>query len=180
MGDFMRKNLVVWQVAGITFTAVLGTLLHFLYEWTNLSFLAPFSAVNESTWEHMKLVFVPSFMFALFQSFFAKSDYECFWFIKLIGIVVGTLLIPILFYTLGGSFGEPSAIINIGIFFMSIIIEYLFELNLFNNYKCKRKLNEVSISLLFIILLLFIVFSIYPPKIPLFLDPVTKGYGIIK
>ena len=176
----MRKNLLVWQVIGITFTAVFGTILHFLYDWTNLRFVALFSAVNESTWEHMKLVFIPSLIFAIIQSVVGEKDYECFWLVKLIGILLGTLLIPVLFYTLGGVFGELSAIVNIAIFFIAVFIEYLTELILFNKLKCKRKIKWFSITILIIILVLFFIFSFNPPNLPLFLDPVTNGYGITR
>lgn len=176
----MRKNLLVWQVIGITFTAVFGTILHFLYEWTNLRFVALFSAVNESTWEHMKLVFFPSLIFAIIQSVVGEKDYECFWLVKLIGILLGTLLIPVLFYTLGGVFGELSAIVNIAIFFISVFSEYLIELILFNKLNCKRRLKWFSIIVLIIILVLFFIFSFNPPNLPLFLDPVTNGYGITR
>ena len=176
----MKKNLFVWQFVGLTFTAVLGTLLHFFYEWTGVKIFAPISAVNESTFEHMKLVFVPAFIFAIIQSFFSKNDYTCFWVVKLIGINIGTLLIPVLFYTLSGSFGELSAVINIAIFFVSVIAQYLVELFLFNRLSCKWWLKWLAITILVCILILFFVFTFYPPKIPLFLDPVTNGYGITK
>lgn len=175
----MKKNLFIWQVVGLTFTAVLGTVLHFLYEWTGLTLIAPFSAVNESTWEHMKLVFIPSLIFATAQSFFA-SEFKSFWLVKLIGILLGTLLIAVLFYTLSGAFGTLSAITNIAIFYASVTAEYFVELILFNNLICKRNLKLISIALLLIILALFIIYTFYPPKIPLFLDPVTNGYGITK
>ena len=176
----MKKNLFVWQIVGLTFTAVLGTLLHFLYGWTGLKALAPISAVNESTWEHMKLVFIPSLIFAIIQSCFAKKDYHSFWIVKLIGIVVGTTLIAVLFYTLSGCFGKLSAIINIAIFFVSVIIEYLIEFYIFDRVKKNTILTWVAIVLLIAILVLFVVFTFYPPQIPLFLDPVTNGYGITK
>ena len=80
----MKNDLLIYQVVGLTFTAFFGTILHFLYEWTNLILIAPISAVNESTWEHMKLVFIPSFVFAIIQSFIYKKEYNSFWFVKLI------------------------------------------------------------------------------------------------
>lgn len=53
----MKKSIPYWQAAGFIFTAILGTLLHFLFDWTNGSVIAAlFSAVNESIWEHMKLL----------------------------------------------------------------------------------------------------------------------------
>lgn len=176
----MKNNLLIWQVAGLTFTAVLGTILHFLYEWTNVLFLAPISAVNESTWEHMKLVFIPSFIFAVIQSFFGKKDYASFWFIKLIGALVGTLLIPILFYTLTGFFGRLPGTVNVIIFFVVIFIEYLTEFLLFKKTDLKINLNIISLGILIVTFILFIAFTFYPPTTPLFLDPLTNGFGITK
>lgn len=67
----MKRDVTLWQFAGFTVTSLGGTLLHFLYDWSNQSiFAAPFSAVNESAWEHMKLLFFPMFIFALIQSCF--------------------------------------------------------------------------------------------------------------
>ena len=64
----MKKDLFLWQFGGFVFTVVLGTILHFLYDLTNQSVLvAPFSAVNESTFEHMKLMYFPMLIFSLIQ-----------------------------------------------------------------------------------------------------------------
>ena len=64
----MRRKLFFWELGGFLFTGALGTLLHFVYEWSGGSALAAwFSAVNESTWEHMKLLFVPLFLFSVAQ-----------------------------------------------------------------------------------------------------------------
>ena len=61
----------LWQAAGFAFATLGGTILHFLYDWTGGSILvAPFSGVNESTWEHMKLLFFPMLLFSLVQSRF--------------------------------------------------------------------------------------------------------------
>ena len=61
----MKRNFSLWQFAGFALSSLAGTLLHFLYDWTgNLVAVAPFSGVNESTWEHMKLLFWPLFIFA--------------------------------------------------------------------------------------------------------------------
>ena len=64
----MRRRLFFWELAGFLFTGALGVLPHFLYEWSGGNTLAAaFSAVNESTWEHMKLLFFPMFVFSVFQ-----------------------------------------------------------------------------------------------------------------
>ena len=59
----MKRDLSLWQLVGFAFTALGGTLLHFLYDWTNNNIVAAFTAVNESTWEHMKLLYFPLFFF---------------------------------------------------------------------------------------------------------------------
>ena len=52
-----------WEVAGLFAVILLGNTLHFVYDWTGQARWAAYiSAVNESTWEHMKLLFVPWFL----------------------------------------------------------------------------------------------------------------------
>lgn len=54
----MGKRLNFWPLAGFLTVSALGTLAHFAYEWSGKQLLAgAFCAVNESTWEHMKLLF---------------------------------------------------------------------------------------------------------------------------
>jgi len=102
----MKRNLLLWQFSGFALSSLGGTILHFLYDWTNKSLLiAAFSGVNESTWEHMKLLYFPLFIFALVQSRYFK-EYKNYWCIKLIGIVTGLITIPVLFYTYNGVFGN--------------------------------------------------------------------------
>ena len=121
----MKRSIGLWQFVGFGTASLGGTLLHFLYEWTGESILlAPFSGVNESTWEHMKLLFVPMFIFAIVQSFFFK-DRADFWCVKLRGILLGIILIPVLFYTYNGVIGSSPDWINIVIFFISAAISYI-------------------------------------------------------
>ena len=62
----MKRKLRRWEIVGFAVTGLLGTLLHFVYDWTGeMRVAAAFSAVNESTWEHMKLLFVPFLVFTV-------------------------------------------------------------------------------------------------------------------
>ena len=111
----MKKSYWIWSLVGFAFTSLGGTLLHFLYDFLGeAKWIAPFSGVNESTWEHMKLLFWPMLLFALLQSIFfrARGDFRC---IKLRGILMGLALIPILFYTYNGAIGKSPDFINIAI-----------------------------------------------------------------
>jgi len=174
----MKPNVSLWQFAGFSLSSLLGTILHFLYNWTNKSILiAPFSGVNESTWEHMKLLYFPLFIFALVQSKFFK-EYKNFWCVKLIGILTGLVLIPVLFYTYNGVFGKSPDFINIAIFFVSAGAAYLLEWRLLKNNKVKCKNSLLVFCAICFIGTLFILFTFVTPKIPIFMDPITSGYGI--
>ena len=64
----MDQNLPRRQMTGFLFTAVLGTFFHFFFDLTGGSVVAALiSAVNESIFEHMKLIYYPMLLFALLQ-----------------------------------------------------------------------------------------------------------------
>lgn len=175
----MKNPVWLWQLAGVTFTAILGTLLHFLFHLSESIFVAPFSAVNESTWEHMKILFFPMLIFALVQSKFFTRAYANFWQVKTLGIITGTLAIPFLFYTYNGAFGTPPAFVNVLIFFLSAGLSFLLESFLFSEKKENKILEILSKIFLVLFTSAFIIFTFFPPQIPLFLDPITRSYGIV-
>lgn len=62
----MQQSFKVFTVIGILFTMILGSLSHFFYGWSGDFFLVGlFSPVNESVWEHLKLLFFPALLFML-------------------------------------------------------------------------------------------------------------------
>ncbi|MBR2441690.1 MAG: hypothetical protein IKB20_01260 [Clostridia bacterium] len=173
------KNIPLWQFAGFVITVFLGTLLHFLYGWTgeNIS-VAHFSAVNESTWEHMKILFFPAFLLAIVQNKFFKENYENFWCVKGVGILTSTLLVPVLFYTYNGAFGSSPDWVNIAIFFVSAGVGVWLEARLFKKGNRPCKLAKAVLILLILMAVCFVIFTFAPPMLPLFLDPLTGGYGL--
>lgn len=171
----MKRRLFFWQLGGFLFTSISGTLLHFLYEWTNNSVLvAPFSGVNESTWEHMKLLYFPLLIFAFFQSKHFLQ-YKSFWCIKLIGILFGLTLIPVLFYTYNGVFGKSPDWVNISIFFVSAAALFSLEYKLFKEHKLRCKYLLLAFCFICFIGILFFIFTFVPPNIPLFKDPLITA-----
>ena len=174
----MKRTVWIWELWGFAVTSLVGTLLHFLYDFTDGAvWIAPFSGVNESTWEHMKLLFWPMFIFAIFQSFFFWS-YENFWCVKLRGTLVGLMLIPTLFYTYNGVIGKSPDWINISIFFISALVAYIYETRLFNSGKASCKYPKLALGMLAVIALLFVVFTFRTPEIGIFRDPISGTYGI--
>lgn len=174
----MKRSITTWEIIGFGVTAAGGTLLHFLYDWLGGAlWIAPFSGVNESTWEHMKLLFWPMFIYAIVQSFFFR-DREDFWCVKLRGTLLGLALIPILFYTYNGVIGKSPDWVNIAIFFISAAIAYIYEARLFDSEKMKCKSPKSALAVLCFIGVLFAVFTFKTPEIGIFLDPITGTYGI--
>lgn len=174
----MKRSIGLWQFMGFAVTSLCGTLLHFLYEWLGeAKWIAPFSGVNESTWEHMKLLFWPMFIYAIVQSFFFR-DREDFWCIKRKGILLGMILIPVLFYTYNGVIGKSPDWVNIAIFFISAAVAYIYETRLYNKKTTICKNSKFAISILCVVAIIFIVFTFATPEISIFRDPSTKTYGI--
>jgi len=174
----MKKIILNWQISGFIFVILLGIFLHFLFELSNNNAVAAlFSAVNESIWEHMKLLFYPALVFALIESYFLEGKYEQFWCIKLLGILLGLILIPVLYYTYTGMFGVSLDWFNIAIFFIAVGAMFLLEMILFRrNISCKISV-ELIMAVFFFLAIQFTILTFVPPKIPFFQDPVTGTYG---
>ena len=158
----------LWNWIGFGVVTLAGTILHFLYGWTGGSvWAAPFSGVNESVWEHMKLLFWPLLFFALVQRLCFRGQ-ENFWRVKLRGTLLGLLLIPVLFYTCNGAFGKSPDWLNIAIFYISAGAVFLFEHWAFQNL---RRPSRLAFAVLCLVGVLFIIFTFAPPRFPLFQDP---------
>lgn len=174
----MKRSIGLWELWGFAVTSLLGTLLHFLYDILGGAiWIAPFSGVNESTWEHMKLLFWPMLFYAVFQSFFFR-DRADFWSIKLKGILLGEILIPIIFYTYNGAIGKSPDWFNIAIFFIAAAITYIYETKLLKSEPKEHAPTWLSLTLLFVIALAFVFFTFDPPTLGLFKDPIDGTFGI--
>ncbi len=175
----MKRNIILWQLIGFATVSILGVILHFLFDLTHLTYTALFSAVNESTWEHMKLIFFPMFLFAVVQYIFMGKEYNAFWCIKLRGTLLGLILIPALFYTTRGVFGPTPDWVNIAIFFLSAGLALLYETKHFIKGDSICKSPQSSLIAFCVIAAAFAIFTFNPPQIPLFQDPTNGGFGIM-
>lgn len=177
----MKKSIAWWQTLGFLFTCVFGTLLHFVFDWSGGSVLAAlFSAVNESIWEHLKLLYFPMFFFALIEYRFAGKRYPQYWCVKLMGLLLGLILIPVIYYTYTGIFGVSLDWLNITIFFLAAGVSFLVEYRLLKHGYIYRITPQTAFVLICTIGLLFIVLTFKTPRLPFFKDPVTNGFGYVK
>ena len=174
------SKLIQAQLIAILFSLILGTLLHFTYNWSGKNlFVGSFSAVNESVWEHLKLVFYPMLISTIIEYFFVKDISKNYSESKTIGIFTAISFIVVAFFTYSGIIGTSIIVIDILIFIISIILgEYV-------TYKLMKREDEstvttevLSIVILSFLLLCFIIFTYLPPEVNLFRDVTTGRYGI--
>ena len=174
----MKKRILIWELWGFAVTSLGGTLLHYLYEWLGKPiFIAPFSGVNESTFEHMKLLYWPMLLFGLIQYFFFRErrDFFC---IKLRAMLLGLSLIPLLFYTYNGVIGTSPSFVNIVIFFVAAAAAYIFEARKFilGDIICPHP--RTSFTILILIGFVFFLFTFFTPALAIFKDPIDGSFGI--
>lgn len=174
----MKKGVGAWKTIGFFFVSAGGTILHFVYEWCNeTTFSGLFSAVNESIWEHMKLFYFPWLIFAIFEAAWLKGGCDGFWGVKLCGLLSGLVTIPVIYYTYTGIFGRSADWFNITIFFIATAVAFGLEYRLTRFGKKCFIPDKVTLPLIILLGVAFMVLTFSPPQIPLFQDPVTKGYG---
>lgn len=173
------KKIRNYQIFSIFFTFILGTLLHFTYKLSGENqFVAIFSSINESVWEHLKLLYFPMLLTTIIGYFYIGKNIPNFLCSKSIGIIVAMLFTVIFFYTYTGIWGKNIAIIDIASFFIATILgEATSYLLIINKFKCN---NKIAILILVIIFISFVVFTFKTPQIGIFKDPLTARYGIVE
>lgn len=166
-----------FHIISFIFVGIVGALLHFVYEWSgNNAIVGAFSAVNESTWEHLKLVFYPMIVSSIVGYFTIGKDIPNFICSRTKGILIAMSCIVVLFYVYSGVLGKTIDAINIIIFYISVFVgEYFSYKNMANKVSCN---NILAIIILLIFFGSFILFTYFTPQIGIFKDPTTNSYGI--
>lgn len=167
----MKNKESVHLLSGILFTLVFGTFSHFFYDWFGENpLIGLFTPVNESVWEHMKMLFFPVLFYTLYEVvFFMKTDMH-FLTVRLFGLIIGIFLIPCFFFIYAGFFGRSIVLFDLIIYMASILVTFLLSryLELYA-YDLALPYFVLFVILLFL-LILFFSFTFSPPDLPLFWD----------
>ena len=167
-----------WEIIGLLWTLAAGNLLHFVYDWTGKNVIAGlFSAVNESTWEHMKLLAVPWILFSLAEYIALRAGGIAG--PRAAGLLVGLAAIPLLFYGYQGIVGRDSMIVDILIFQAAVLLAFWVSWTL----QKRRQLSGAGWTALGLLVLLavwalFLLFTFRAPDLAVFVDPLTGLRGI--
>ncbi|MDZ5253734.1 DUF6512 family protein [Clostridium sp. LIBA-8841] len=172
-----------WILKGIPTLFVIGTIMHFAYDLSkNNPIVGLFAAVNESIWEHSKMVLIPVILWWVLYYYFKGKQYSINknkWFQSaLVTLIISLITIPMLYYFYTQAFGVELLVVDIIILLLAIIFGQLLGLHI---YKHGKGVNSSIIIIVFIVLIvMFMIFTFYPPHIPLFQDGISGGYGINK
>lgn len=152
----------------------LGVLFHFIYEWTGESPIAAlFFPINESTWEHLKLIYFPIALLSVIEYFFLGIRYNNFIVIKFLSILLGMGLSIVSFYTYTGIYGKSSDVMNILIYLVSMAAAYWFSYRMIRGKKLMGIPPKAGYWGFVALMLLFFLFSLFPPTIGLFQPPLS-------
>lgn len=156
----------------IIFLFLLSFLWHFMYDWFPCVLTSIFFPVNESIWEHMKIIF-----YCLLIGSVLEKKGNNYYLNILVKPLVGVLFYLIIFIPLYLIFGE-SMFISLSLMLFTYIIMELLGIKISK----QEELNIKALPIIIIILIsiLFSILTFYPLHNFLFFDSVKLGYGILK
>lgn len=168
---FLKKSnyLIEFIIIGIA-----GTLFHFVYALSGENRLAGyFFPVNESTWEHLKLLFFPSLIYSVSEYALLTQRPKSYIPASVIGIFGGMAAITVFFYTYTGILGYDVSFLNIFSFFFGLFVMLLIKAALIKNKApAGRGANYIALLLAGVLAILFVRWSYYPPTLGIFTNPI--------
>ena len=173
----MRKIKII----GVFISFIIAVILHFIYGIFPNTFFSIIAPVNESIWEHMKLIVSSSLIFSIFEYFiYKKKDIPYNNFILSYGVscVLGIIVYLLIYIPLNDIFGHKAYIAISLLFIILIFVQYVSYYIM--NKKEMWHSCDMGILLIIIIYFLFGYLTYHPPKVNLFYDYMHKGFGIIK
>lgn len=172
-------NLKAIKILGLFLIFLLCFPLHFIYNfWPNTLF-SIFAPINESIWEHMKLIFTSYVFYGIFDYLLLKKNNISFnnFLLQLFIIpIIGIILYLLIFIPIYNNFGE-NMIISIGLLFIIIAIEQILSYY-FLKFKEIKYQNIIGILGIIITYIIFGYLTYYPIENYIFFDTSNSKYGI--
>lgn len=166
------------KVLGVVLAFLFCFPLHFLYDKFPNFITSIFAPVNESIWEHMKILFSSILLAGVIQKIIVvmtKLDYDNICFSNFIGAISSIPIFLIMFLPIYSIIGENFPL-TIFIMFISIVGAEIIAYIIMN--KDNLHLENVTIILVIIVYTIFTILSYYPIKAGIFIDPISRTCGI--
>lgn len=176
-----KSRIFTWEIAAGLIIILSGSFLHFVFtllgKWPPVALIA---AVNESVWEHLKLAFWPALIFALIQWPFFRKHNKNFWAAKTIGIFAMPIIIVSVYYSYTALTGHHILWIDISSFVLAVFAGQTISYKLLLLPSIDAKIRNLAVILLILMIAAFSLFTFFPPPFPLFCDPQSGQFGILK
>ena len=162
---------------GFIVISAVGTIAHFLYDWSHHNrIIGLFAAVNESTWEHIKIALTPTFLWSLYDGALYGLNPNYF-VAKLASLIVIALFIPLVFYSYQRITKKPVLIIDILTFYAAILLSQLVFYIIINLDPVWPILQYTATLGMFVFFGAYMTLTLEPLKNLIFKDPITGKYG---
>lgn len=171
-----HKENLIWIVVSSAAIILAGTLWHFLYDWFgNFKLFALIAPVNESVWEHLKLTLYPTVIIWFVLSPYFKATEKisgskaalC----SVVSMATANLCILGLHYIFKGGFDFESAFIDIGSYIIGIFAGQTVSTCQILPIADKGWSKLWGWSILFLAVVIYGTFTLYPPDFPIFVSP---------
>lgn len=161
----------------IIIISILGTLFHFLYDISKHNkIVGLFAAVNESTWEHIKIALTPTILWSIYDGYIFGQNPNYF-IAKLSSLLILIVFIPTIFYLYKYFTNKPIIIVDILIFYIAIILSQISFYSIIKSSSLGFGLNYLSCIGIFIVFGFYMVLTLLPIQSFIFKDPITNKYG---
>lgn len=174
------RDAVRWEVGSVPVIFVAGSLLHFAYDWLGrLPWLAPFAAIDESVWEHLKLAFWPAAAFAVLEAAAIGSRVRNFVLGKAVGLSIAPLAIVFGFYGYTAVLGFHTLVADLGLFVAAVAFGAAASLAVYAMPDLAVRGRSVGIAVIVVWIAAFASFTFQKPPFGLFhpgqANPVHEG-----
>ena len=167
----LRKWIRKDDLRSVTAVIVLGSLCHFLYDWSGgLSLAALFCPVNESVWEHLKLLYFPFLLVSLVSFRRSSPRPDLFFYSRFLGVLPALLFILASYYTYTGILGRHFLLVDLILYVCSVFAAFAASSYFYRNLRRTPSVSGV-VFLWIALAFVFFIFTGFPPNLPLLFPP---------
>ena len=168
------KKLIINSI----FIFLISVLIHSLYDFLPNIVTLIFVPINESIFEHTKMIFTSYVILLILKRLFMKkhenNDITSTFITAVFNIIIFLIIYLPIYYILG-----EKIVVTLIIYFITIVIS-----NILKNYIEKKdhnnKLNNLMIIPIIVMYIIFFILAYYPLRLDIFYDHINNKHGIYK
>ena len=172
----IKKITIISTIAIFLFSA----LSHFIYDWFPNIFTSIFFPVNESIWEHTKMIFTTMMFWGIIEYFIISNHGKKNFSTALVISTIITIIFLVatftpIYYVMNE---QENMVVTLIIYFISIVVGQIISYFILKQQREFNLLNIISIVSIPIIFTVYGILTYYPIKSGLFYDFQNNKYGL--